>query len=363
MNEQPSGSVNVSVGGESLVFEAIRRDVFVEDTDDANGDTVSALRFADNNKALSLTGGEVHGLLAARDDIVGGFLTNLDELTQVLAFEFNKLYSQGQGAVGFNSLTSTEAVADPNAALDAAGLSYTPTPGSFQLLVFNPDEDNGTTKTHDIRIDLDGLDGDTSLASLAADIDAINGVSASVDKNNRLQITADSSDVQFAFAGDEANESGVLAALGLNTFFTGATAREINVNRELTTGLNAAAKFAAGLRDEGADGGSVGSESNFSNALRLANFLTRPLESNAGASLATTYDQLINDVTQRATIAQSVADGVWHIRGDAAGEEQAISGVNIDEEAIDLITLQRTYQASARFIQTISELLDTLVNL
>ena len=45
------------------------------------------------------------------------------------------------------------------------------------------------------------------------------------------------------------------------------------------------------------------------------------------------------------------------------GQLQAVAGVNLDEEAINLITLQRIYQASARFIQTAAELLDVLINL
>ena len=354
VNEQPSGAVNISVEGESLVFEGTRREVAVTEINEQNGDVTSVLSFADNNEALETTGGEVHGLVAARDEILGGFLSDLDSFSQVLAFEFNKLYSQGQGAVGFDSVTSTNAVSDPNAALDAAGLPFAPVQGSFQLLVFNPTEN--TTKTHDIFVNLDGLDSDTTLSSLAADINAIDGVSASVDSTNRLVINSTSSDVEFAFAGDEANESGVLAALGVNTFFTGSTARDLAVNSQLTTGRNAADKFAASL-------GGVGAESDFSNALRLASFYTRPLDGNDGASLATTYDQLINEVTQRATIAKSVANGFATFEATLQGEEQAISGVNIDEEAIDMITLQRTYQASARYIQTISELLDVLVNL
>jgi flagellar hook-associated protein 1 FlgK len=44
-------------------------------------------------------------------------------------------------------------------------------------------------------------------------------------------------------------------------------------------------------------------------------------------------------------------------------QSQSVSGVNLDEEALDMIALQRTYQASARFISTISELLDILVNI
>ncbi|MEM6331116.1 MAG: flagellar hook-associated protein FlgK [Planctomycetota bacterium] len=354
VTEQPSGAVNISVGGELIVFEGTRREVAINTATDQNGNATATLTLADNQGVLETSGGEVHGLLAARDEILGGFLTSLDELTRLLAFEFNQLYSQGQGAVGFDSLTSTNAVTDPNAALDAAGLPYTPTQGSFQVLVYNPAEN--TTKTHDIFIDLDGLDTDTTLTSLAADINAIGGVSASVDSTGRLTIQSDSADAQFSFAADDANESGVLAALGLNTFFTGSSALNIGVNSTLTASRSDAARFAASL-------GGVGAESDSANSLRLAEFYTRPLEGNGGSSLATSYEQLINDITQRATIANSIADGFATFEATLQGEAQAISGVNIDEEAIDMITLQRTYQASARYIQTISELLDVLVNL
>lgn len=346
--EQSSGAVNISVGGESLVFEATRREVTIQESE-SGGVTTSTIRFADNNKELETTGGEIHGLEAARDDILGDFIENLDDFTALLAYEFNKVYSQGQGAVGFSSLTSNR-VSDPNAALDEAGLPFTPVNGQFQLQVINSAD--GTRNTHDIRIDLNGLDGDTSLASLTADLDAIDGISATIDTNNRLVLTADSQDVQFAFSGDEENESGALAALGLNTFFTGSSSRDINVNFELD-GVQNAAKFAAGL----------GGSDNQENALRLTQFFTRPLEAANGSSLAGRYDQIINDVTQRATIAQSVADGFGLFEATLQGEEQALSGVSIDEEAINMITLQRTYQASARFIQSISELLDILVNL
>ena len=49
--------------------------------------------------------------------------------------------------------------------------------------------------------------------------------------------------------------------------------------------------------------------------------------------------------------------------GTLIGQQQAVSGVSLDEEAIKMITLQRIYQASARYIQTVAELLDLLVEL
>ena len=49
--------------------------------------------------------------------------------------------------------------------------------------------------------------------------------------------------------------------------------------------------------------------------------------------------------------------------GSLEGQSQGVSGVSIDEEAITMLTLQRIYQASAKYIQTISELLDLLSQL
>ena len=108
-----------------------------------------------------------------------------DELAATLAFEFNKVYSQGQGLTGFTQLTSTETVSDPNALLDAAGLDFTPVSGAFNVLIQSED---GLTTTHTISIDLDGLDTDTTLNSLAAQLDAIDGLSASVSADGRVEL-------------------------------------------------------------------------------------------------------------------------------------------------------------------------------
>ena len=43
-------------------------------------------------------------------------------------------------------------------------------------------------------------------------------------------------------------------------------------------------------------------------------------------------------------------------------QRQAVSGVNVDEEMVQLIEAQRTFQASARFISVVDDMLNTLVN-
>jgi flagellar hook-associated protein 1 FlgK len=347
VSEQPSGGISVAVGGDFLVFEGQRRAVTV-DRSSQNGVATGIIKFADTNGKVQTTGGEVGGLYASRDQIVGGFLNRLDDLSGSLAFEFNKVFSQGQGLVGFQKLTSVEAVHDSSAALDAAGLAFSPNSGTFNVIVHSKSGD--ITHTQQINISLDGLDDDTTLASLVQQLDAIDGISASVTSTGTLQLKSDSSDIEFAFSGDT---SGTLAALGINTFFTGSTAANIGVNAEIK-GIDNAGKFAASTDGIGNGSG---------NAERLAAFMDQPLTSASNSSLSDLYNQLINDVTQGSSVSQSVAEGYRTFEGTLQAQQQAVSGVSIDEEAVKMLTMQRIYQASAKYIQTVSDLLDMLVKL
>ena len=345
VNETITGSINVSVNGDFLVFEGTRRTVRTTFGAD-EGLSSATIVFDDNLSPLEVAGGELHGVYEARDRIVSGFLDRLDEFAATLAFEFNKIFSQGQGATGFTSVSSVEAVDSSTATLDAAGLDFTPVNGSFDLLVYNTT--SKLTETHTISVDLNGLDGDSTLSSLAAAINAVDGVSASVTSDNRLTIAADSAESRIGFSGDT---SGLLAAIGINTFFTGSTARDLGVNEVM---LADGSKFAAAL-----DGIGVGTD----NALRLVALRDSGTSSESGASITGVYEQLINETTQGATVAASIADGFRVFEQTLEAKAQATSGVNLDEEAIDMILLQRTYQASAKYIATLAELMDILVNL
>ena len=348
VSEQASGGVAVIIGGEFLVFEGHRREVEAA-TDQSTTDPGKViLQFDDTNAPLQISGGELQGRYTARDEVIGAFADQLDEFAAALASEFNQLHSQGQGLTGFQKLTSYSGVADATAALDAAGLPFTPVNGALEIIVRN--KTTGIAQTKTILVDLNGLDGDASLETLATELDAIDGISATVSDLGKLTLASDSSDIEFAFANDT---SGFLAAIGLNTFFTGSTAGDLAVNAELN-GVQNAGKFAASL-----DG--IGEDSR--NGERLAALFDRPLDSQNGVSLGERYEQLVNEIAQGSTVAASVAEGFRVFEVSLEGEHQAISGVSLDEEAIRMISLQRAYQASARLIQTLSELMDVLVNL
>jgi flagellar hook-associated protein 1 FlgK len=237
-------------------------------------------------------------------------------------------------------------VSDAGAVLDSAGLDFTPVNGQFDLLIFNTR--TGLTTPTRIEVDLNGLDGDSTLSSLASAIGDVDGVSAEISFDNELILRSDSEELQFGFANDT---SGLLAAIGINTFFTGSRAKNLAVNQVLLTD---GSKFSAS-----ADGIGVGTE----NGLRLIALHDASLDSLDGNSLTGLYDQLVNKTTQGSTVAQAVAEGLRVFESTLDAGAQAVSGVNLDEEAIRMISLQRTYQATARYISTLSELLDLLVNL
>jgi flagellar hook-associated protein 1 FlgK len=343
--EQSSGAINVSVGGEFLVFEGDRREVSTSLSTD-RGMSIATVQFTDTQSPLVTRSGELTGLYEARDAIVAGFSDQVDRFTQTLIYEFNKAFSAGQGLSGFQELTSEHAVSLAEEPLDAAGLPFTPVNGSFDLLLHNTR--TGLVSTHTILIDLNGLDEDLSLGGLAEQINNIDGVTASLSATGELTIQSDSPDSEFSFARDT---SGVLAALGINTFFSGTTAGDVGVSDVL---LSDSGKFAASR-------GGIGEDTD--NAIRLAAMLDEPLPASGGVSLAGIYDQLTNELTQGSSVAAAVSEGFRAYEQTIQAEHLSISGVNLDEEAVRMITLQRVFQASARYIQSISELLDILVNL
>jgi flagellar hook-associated protein 1 FlgK len=44
-------------------------------------------------------------------------------------------------------------------------------------------------------------------------------------------------------------------------------------------------------------------------------------------------------------------------------QRDAVSGVSLDEEMTNLVKFQRAYEASARFITTIDDMLQTVINM
>jgi len=344
VTEQPSGSVVVYSGGTYLVYEGQTRSV-ESVIESVEGFPSAEIRVVETGESLSPTSGQLAGLYKVRDEVLGGFLDNLDKFTSTLIYEFNKVYSSGQGLTGYDRVTSEFSVVDASAALNAAGLPFTPTNGSFQIITC--DDSTGVTNTYDIGVDLNGIGEETSLYDIIEQINDVPGLTARLNSNNQLEIKADAG-VSFSFANDT---SGTLAALGVNTFFSGSNASTVGVNSVV---LNDPSKFAASQGGVGVD---------TKNAVLLADFLNTPLNSQNGATITVLYDRLTAAVTQASAITTSSADGARVFTETLQAEKAAISGVSLDEEAVQMLAYQQAYQAAARIIAVISKLMEVLVSL
>lgn len=108
-------------------------------------------------------------------------------------------------------------------------------------------------------------------------------------------------------------------------------------------------------------GASAGSSDN-SNALLMANLQTQKVLSNGSNTLSAEFNQL---VTQNATLESSASSNqsaYQTLNDQATSAQQSYSGVNLDEEAANLIKYQQAYQAAAKVMQVASKLFDTIIN-
>jgi flagellar hook-associated protein 1 len=343
--EQPNGSITVYSGQTYLVSEGDARPVDVQLVGN-QGLAAAEIHIVDNNEKITPTSGELKGLIDSRDAVLGGFEDQLNDFAQTLAFEFNKIYSSGQGLNGYSTLTSENGVDDSTKALNNCGLTYTPENGAFTVLVRN--KKTGLTTPTNIQVDLNGLGHETTLADLNDALNKVNGVHSQILTGGKLQIDSTSTDNEIAFSNDT---SGVLAALGLNTFFTGTSANDMGVSAAVVADPG---KFAASQGGIAAD---------TDNAKIMAGFVSLPIASHNDENIGVVYERMVADVAQGSAVAQTNSDGAAAFESSLRSQQTAISGVNLDEEAVNMITYQRSFQASAKFIATVSGLLDILVQI
>ncbi len=280
-----------------------------------------------------------------RDTILGGFSEQLDEYVGSLIREFNKLYASGQGLTGYEELTGLTGVKDADIPLDQLGLFEQPKSGVFSVLV--QDTVSGTASTTEIRVDFSGTNGEkTTLNDIVDALNAIDGISAKLTSDNRLKITSTSAEKEFAFANDTAN---VLAALGLNTFFVGTDARTIGVNSTLKTDPGKLAVSASGI---GAD---------TENGVRLAAIPETRLSGLGNKSITESYRLMVTETMSKAGTIKAVATGDISYYTSLSAQRNSICGVDIDEETVSLLNFQRMYQATAKYVTVINEMLDALI--
>jgi flagellar hook-associated protein 1 FlgK len=127
-------------------------------------------------------------------------------------------------------------------------------------------------------------------------------------------------------------------------FFTGADASNIAVNGNLVADPRLiAAANAAGQPGNGA------------NAFAIAGF-------RGGATIDGAYTSLVTGIGGDSMDAQRNSSNTRVLVESLLNRRDSISGVSLDEEMVNLVRFQRGYQASARALSTMDEMIDVLVN-
>jgi flagellar hook-associated protein 1 FlgK len=348
--EVAGGSVNIFIGNEPLIQYSDNRGLSYNETEDDNGNKLSQVIFSDNDEAVALTSGKIHGLITARDDQIGSAISEFDDWTSALILEVNELHSLGRGLEGFNSVSSAR-VSDPAASLATiadTGLPWQITNGVFNIHVT---DSSGHTVTTQIKVEV-GIDStDTTLTDLANALNAVANITATVDGNNQLQIAGTDAATTFAFSApdDLDDATNVLAVLGINTFFEGSNGTDIAVKSDLDA--NHVAASANGLPGNGEVAG------------RIADLATTGVSSLNGVSLSDGFNSIVGRIATSSRAAQDNYISADVVVQTLEMERQSISGVSIDEEAINMIKFQRAFQGAARYVSLIDQMLDEVMSL
>ena len=293
-------------------------------------------------------GGKITGLLNSRNDpndYVKYAQGQLDALTAALIERMNRLQAAGSGTVGLGSAATTNAASDPAVALGSAGLPFALTvPGSVKVFVY--DAAGVVTGSGTVNVA-----AATTLNDVAAQLGAVAGLNAAV-AGGTLTVSAAAGST-FRFADDTSN---LMAALGLNGFFTGTNAATIAVNAALDTDPR--------LLSTGAPDPVTGVVAPGDNSTTLAMARLRETAILAGGT-ATPHDfyaATIGVVGARTAAMNRQVESQDLVARTIQNQRDQVAGVSLNEEMTELIRFQHSFEAAARMIRAVDDMLDTVVN-
>ena len=341
--QQDSGMADVYVGSVPVILGNEARGVGVQIENGTHGIPEATIRVQADGSALPVTTGLLGGLLRQRSETVIPAIETLETFARELIWQVNRLHSQGQGLSGYESITSGIAVEDLQAPLNQL-LDYPIGNGSFSIHVRDPDTgeilDSWT-------IDVDG--SEMSMTDLQQAITAATGgvVQAAITADGRLGLEAPTGQ-EIMFSDDSA---GVLAALEINTFFTGSTAGDISISEVMRGNSNLIACGSDTVE------GSAGA------ALAIAGLRESVVGALGDQSLTAFWTGAVGSLAVQTSSATGAYGAAAMVRDGLSAQVQSVSGVSIDEESINLLTYERQYQAAARYLEVLDETIQTLLSM
>jgi flagellar hook-associated protein 1 FlgK len=310
--------------------------------------------------------GRLKALIDMRDTTLPNLQTQIDTLATTLKTQVNTIHNDGAGFPAANSLTGTRTV--------ASGDSFQGT-GTVRIAVVNA---SGTAQdVYDF--DLTAL-GATTVGNVVTQLNTnLSGFATAAITSGKLVITADSAANGIAINEGASAETvtgrGFSHYFGLNDFFVGDETVSLSANLAVRSDIaTTPTLISRGEVVDPATALTAGSTAITVGDNRVVQRLADVFESSLSFSTSgglpavsltlADYGTLIlsrragDAATAETNLAfhQTVTDNVSLRIG-------SISGVNIDEELANTLVFQNAYAASARLVNVVSEMFDTLIQL
>ena len=321
---QSSGGLNIiSSSGQVLVSGSSNFELSTQQDPTNPSQLEVTFQVGSNNVVISSSTitGELGGLLKVREEVLDKARNSLGRLATGIALEFNQLQAAGRdlgGALGGNLFSIPTPFAVGEGTVTGA-----------LTVSFNPAQVNQLT-TSDYRISFDGAVYTATRLSDNTQTNLGAGPALAVDGLN-ITVTTPAA----------ANDSFIIRPM---KDIAGQISVAITDPREIA----AAADPFTGVGDN-------------ANALTMAALQLNNTLEGGNASFNDAYSQLIGDVGTKARQAITGLQAMEAVEQSAIEARDSVSGVNLDEEAADLLKFQQAYQAAARVIAVGNELFGTLL--
>lgn len=177
-----------------------------------------------------------------------------------------------------------------------------------------------------------------------------------LDLGNGIKISLSTGDLNDGETFDvdafsSSDTSGLLAAVGINTFLSGSSASSIAVCSDIAaTPGRVASALGAGMTDN-------------TNALRMHGLRDQAVTSLNSMTPGEFYRQLVTDVGQQLFVKESRKDNIESMVQNLSNQQGELSGVNINDEAAKMLAFEQMFQAMGKYMSTIQSSLLTIMEI
>lgn len=331
--DRPDGTLDLLVGSTPIMLSGASLGIEISQVNPVGGLSTIV------DQAPLAAGGSLGALIARRADGVQSEIARLDTLARELIRAVNRIHVEGRGLHERTSMTAFLGVLDPTVPLTQLGLAPPVTAGTIKIQYTQA----GSANPNVLLVQVDP--STDSLNQVAAAINtAVGAAVASVNGQNQLVMNAQPG-WEFSVLEDP---TGLFTAIEFGGFFTGVDASDIDVAAELVSDPSLLSMA------QGEDASAVANKMVALQGATIAAFNTTMGEWWLAGDAA---------LAQRVNSATSAADAAGIVRLGLESQELALTGVSLDEEAMNLMSAQSQYEAAARYVSAMQEALDSLLRM